>query len=32
VAHDGEEEEHLEDVNQNKHAEKDIETGQGQVG
>jgi len=32
VSHDREEKEHLEDVNQDKHTEKDIETGQGQVG
>ena len=32
VAHDGEEKEHLENVNQDKHAEEDIEAGERQVG
>ena len=32
MAHDGEEKDHFEGVDQDKHAEKDIETGQGQVG
>ena len=32
VAHDGEEEEHFEDVDEDENAEEDIETGEGQVG
>ena len=32
VAHDGEEKEHLENVDQDKHAEEDIEAGERQVG
>ena len=32
MAHDGEEKEHLENVDQDKHAEEDIEAGERQVG
>ena len=32
VAHDGEKEKHLEDVDENEHAEEDIEAGERQVG
>jgi hypothetical protein len=32
VAHDGEEKEHLENVDQDKHGEEDIEAGERQVG
>ena len=32
VAHDGEEEEHLEDVDEDEDAEEDIEAGEGEVG
>ena len=32
MAHDGEEEEHFEDVDEDENAEEDIETGEGQVG